>query len=66
MTRLKFLIFLILSLVACSHGPLDTKFDGQWQLCEPPPNENQRLMCLDETDLIKLRTLLIKCGAGEE
>lgn len=41
--------------------PIDTTFKGQWQSCENVPQEP--MMCLNETDLGALRTLLLQCGA---
>lgn len=58
------IIFLILLLSSgCVSSKKDTSFDGHWQI-EPPfgAGEEPRA-CLPESDVEKLRALLIRCGA---
>jgi hypothetical protein len=60
-TLLPLLIFLTLE--ACSSVPADTKFSGKWQVCEPAPQKY--LMCLEDQDLLKLKSILDRCGAAQ-
>lgn len=60
---LKSLPFLILSGCVSAPPRVDTKFDGKWSACEIVPQKT--LMCLSEPDLLKLRALLVRCGAEQ-
>lgn len=68
MTLVLLLTFLILE--GCVTTSPDSKFDGTWSFCTPqkvsdsaPPPE--RLMCVNEADLMKLKTVLDVCGAAQ-
>lgn len=53
------IIFLTLS--GCATAQHDTKFDGKWEACEVAPQRT--VMCLEEPDILKLREILVRCGA---
>lgn len=57
MTRLSLTLF-FLTLSSCASKPIESTFNGNWQFCE---SSQERLACLKEPDVEKLRALLIQC-----
>lgn len=59
------LSFLILS--NCAAIPKTTTFDGKWDFIEPDPyNPDDVRACLPESDVQKLREILIRCEGASK
>lgn len=57
------LCFLILPLLlACQAQPINTDFDGHWEIINTGP-DNTPKGCLNEEDIVKLKTILNRCEA---
>jgi hypothetical protein len=66
MTLQNLTLFLVLSsyLSSCASKPVVTSFDGNWKFVETAPGKKSA--CLEESDVMKLREILIRCESGNK
>lgn len=64
--RLSLILFLLALLnSSCASKAVVTDFDGKWEMRDAGPGTTPKA-CLSEDDVMKLRTVLIRCQTGTQ